>query len=791
MKTRIALILLMLICATAYGGAGTSLVPRRAANKQGPKIPPNTPVISVILKFQEGTHVRLRGGHLVTLPRDAREDARLALLGLTGAEVDHDAQAVEALIASSRLVRGFGRLFTIDEDALATRRANGEARSGVELADLNLYYRALLAAKATRADVDSLVDALNALPSVEIAYAEAPPRFPQAATPDLQSYEGHLNAAPNGINAFYAWGVAGGKGQGISIVDVEGAWNLSHEDLPIAPQLFYQGGTAVNDPADRTHGTSVLGVMVAVDNGFGVTGIANQARIGTQSILDGSTANEANAITNASIAAGMGGVVVLELQETGPAPTIPCTCQVSQCGNVPAEYLQDRYDAIATATATGSIVVEAAGNGSSNLDDPEYQGLFNRSVRDSGAILVGAGSAFDRTPQCFTNYGSRVDVQGWGGNVVTTGGGDLYGNELSENQQYTATFGGTSSATAMVAGASASILGASYASGQYLGFRSSRDIRKILSDTGTAQGSSSEWIGPLPDLAAAIPRVLDLPPSAAFTVNCTDLVCNADASASSDDNGSLTYDWRWGDNSGSSGGPLTSHTYATYGSYTVILTVTDSVGQTAVTSQTIDVHAPPTTPGSFSATAASTTTVTLTWQASSGSAAIDHYAVQRQTSLNGAWSPEITTTQTSFTDTGLAAATTYRYRVKAVDTLGSSSAYALDYATTVIFGAPLQRYVSVIAAADVRDLRAAVDAWRRFAGASTVYSANLTPAGVIKAANFITDTSSDPLPGVVTALNEARTALGLAAFAYSGVPAPARGNFVYVEHVQQLRDIMK
>ena len=37
------------------------------------------------------------------------------------------------------------------------------------------------------------------------------------------------------------------------------------------------------------------------------------------------------------------------------------------------------------------VVVEAAGNGAVELDAPECEGWFDRSVRDSGAIIVGAG----------------------------------------------------------------------------------------------------------------------------------------------------------------------------------------------------------------------------------------------------------------------------------------------------------------------------------------------------------------------------------------------------------------
>ena len=81
----------------------------------------------------------------------------------------------------------------------------------------------------------------------------------------------------------------------------------------------------------------------------------------------------------------------------------------SQKGYLPAEDVQAVYDSIRLATAKGIIVAEAAGNGQMDLDQPFWRGRFDRSVRDSGAILVGAGDAFGE-PLWFTNFGSRVDI---------------------------------------------------------------------------------------------------------------------------------------------------------------------------------------------------------------------------------------------------------------------------------------------------------------------------------------------------------------------------------------------
>ena len=79
-----------------------------------------------------------------------------------------------------------------------------------------------------------------------------------------------------------------------------------------------------------------------------------------------------------------------------------------------------------------------------------WNGVFDRNVRDSGAVMVGAGTPTGRIAEWFTNYGSRVDLEGWGSSVTTTGYGDLW--NTGPDSTYTAGFNGTSSATPIVTG---------------------------------------------------------------------------------------------------------------------------------------------------------------------------------------------------------------------------------------------------------------------------------------------------------------------------------------------------
>jgi len=165
------------------------------------------------------------------------------------------------------------------------------------------------------------------------------------------------------------------------------------------------------------------------------------------------------------------------------------------------------YDAIKLATADGRIVVEAAGNGAQNLDDAQTFGKrFPSGKRDSGAIIVGAGAAPGctspaRSRLSFSTYGARVDLQGWGECVTTTGYGDLFNGGV--NSLYTSRFSGTSSASAVVAGVAAALSSA-------LEAKTGRpakpaNVRRLLEATGTPQAGSDN-IGPLPDLVAAFKR---------------------------------------------------------------------------------------------------------------------------------------------------------------------------------------------------------------------------------------------------------------------------------------------
>ena len=317
-------------------------------------------------------------------------------------------------------------------------------------------------ASSTAQPIDATVAPINdMLPRVD----EAPP-----ATPDFTARQIYLQPAPAGIDAVFAWTQPGGSGAGVRIIDIEGEWRFTHEDLTVN-QGGVVGGTQPNDLGWRNHGTAVIGEFGGDRNGMGITGICPDANVRAISIFG---LGSAPAIRRAADLLGPGDIILIELHRPGPRST-----GVGQQGFIAIEWWPDDFDAIRYATSRGVIVVEAAGNGAENLDAAIYDtpgagfpagwsNPFRRGTRDSGAILVGAGApppgthgrdhGPDRSRLDFSNFGAAVDAQGWGREVTTAGYGDLQGGS-NENYWYTDQFSGTSSASPIVVGALGCIQG--------------------------------------------------------------------------------------------------------------------------------------------------------------------------------------------------------------------------------------------------------------------------------------------------------------------------------------------
>lgn len=418
-------------------------------------------------------------------------------VGATGLPISRWASLSDQF-SGLRAMNMFSGLKPEDLDRLVARARENDLEYRVP--NLHNYFVVVCPAET---NAETVAQALGRSEEVEWAYVEAGPTPPpqvNAADDPRQVNQGYEDAAPNGINAEFAWTIAGGDGAGVGFVDLEQGWTLNHEDLTGAGITLISG----TNQAYFGHGTAVLGEVRGVDNTVGVVGIAPACTARVVSQYQPVGYSTSAAILSAVAVMQFGDVLLLEAQTTVGASTY-----------LPVEVEQAVFDAIRLATALGVIVVEAAGNGSNDLDawtDAGGNQILNRAsaaFRDSGAIMVGAASSnAPHSRLSFSNFGSRIDCYGWGQNIDTTGDG-WTGNQTTT---YTATFGGTSGASPIVTGAALSVQGAAAAAG----FRySPLQMREILSNaaTGTVSANpAADEIGVMPDLQQILQTVLGVAP---------------------------------------------------------------------------------------------------------------------------------------------------------------------------------------------------------------------------------------------------------------------------------------
>ncbi|MEO1087684.1 MAG: S8 family serine peptidase, partial [Acidobacteriota bacterium] len=381
-------------------------------------------------------------------------------------------------------------LFKVPTDLLDALRRTGERRTGVALADLSQFFVLHLGGSSaddalSKGLPEDLLAEILASDAVETVYHQRRLALPMDIPPITPNFEsgvgpgqGYRGPAPLGIDVNAAW-TRGLRGNGVTVVDVENSWNLDHEDLhhlttQVDPTAILGPGTWSPLTRHIDHGTATLGVLASGDNGYGTTGLVPDATIRVLPVSDVTdpTWNGAYSVVLATLHMDAGDVLLIEAQtEIRPGTNLHLPFEVG-----PAEYA-----AVAQAHALGIHVIQPAGNSTAGLDLDTHgsvtnmgtaPSLFDRYVRDSGAVLVGGGrstlTAGKHTRYPNSNYGSRVDTFAWGEDVVSLGYGprflstpfcrnriNPFPQTLDQNQHYTYCYNGTSSAGAVVAGAAA------------------------------------------------------------------------------------------------------------------------------------------------------------------------------------------------------------------------------------------------------------------------------------------------------------------------------------------------
>jgi len=362
-------------------------------------------------------------------------------------------------------------------------------------------------------NASELLEALREWKPVELVYVSSPPApgpaQPAGTNPEYGGANGlkqkYLLDGPTGISALFAWDQPGGTGAGVQFIDIEKGWVLNHADL-----LDQNGVPRVNllsgvNLLEQAHGTNVLGILVAQDNQVGCVGIARDAIGSVVSAFrpssgdNGVVWNIADAIKDAANRLKPGDVILLEVQ-------------VWRDGILaPAELEKAIFHEIELATNLGITVIEAAANGNQNLANfvnDEQPGLrildpAHADYADSGAIMVAAATHPNNnlarhSGHSDTNYGDRVDCYAWGRQVKTTHFDPI--DHPGDLDQYTATFGQTSAAAAIIAGVAILVQSMKMARDgiPYL----PGEIRDILRDpqNGTAPATPNKTIRVMPDL---------------------------------------------------------------------------------------------------------------------------------------------------------------------------------------------------------------------------------------------------------------------------------------------------
>ncbi len=331
------------------------------------------------------------------------------------------------------------------------------------------------------------VKSLYSLAAIETFYPLVLREYETRAIPDdpLFNNQWHLrNTGQSGgtanadANVDSAWDIALGTGVNIAIVD--DGLQYTHPDLAAhyASTLSWDFNGNDADPlptAGFGHGTSAAGVAAAAgNNGIGVSGAAPNANLSGIRLIAGgvSDATEADALTFQY----QGNDIYSNSWGPSDSGTI-----VEGPGPITAAALQD---GVTTGrNGLGSIYVWAAGNGLENFDNVNYDGYAN-----SRYTIAVSAIDHDGRQSYYSEPGAPILVAAYSsGDSVGITTTDLLGNDGYSTGDYTSSFGGTSSATPLVAGVIALMLEANPG-------LTWRDVQHILVQTASHNDASDpDW----------------------------------------------------------------------------------------------------------------------------------------------------------------------------------------------------------------------------------------------------------------------------------------------------------
>jgi len=309
------------------------------------------------------------------------------------------------------------------------------------------------------------------------------------------------------------------KGAGIKVAIVDTGIDLDHPDLQVAGDVSFVSG-APSGEDDHGHGTHVAGTVAALDNDFGVIGVAPEAELYAVKVLDGSGRGYWSDI-----------IAGIEWSIDHSAQII----NMSLGGTSGSSTLEMACDA---AFEAGVLIVAAAGNSGNSwalFDNVLYPARY-----DSVIAVAATDSSDDRV--YFSSTGPDVELAAPGINILSTAAGGGYTTKM-----------GTSMASPHVAGVGALMFASGINDANGNG-RINDEVRERLQltarDLGIAGRDNLYGYG-LVDAAGAVPQE-NSPPTAPevnitpeLPVTTDDLVCELTAPGTDPDGDTITYSYAW------------------------------------------------------------------------------------------------------------------------------------------------------------------------------------------------------------------------------------------------------
>lgn len=376
--------------------------------------------------------------------------------------------------------------FRRDSAELARMRDIGQREGGRALADLTLWYDAIIGAyrrnvREDRPSCEQLTQVLNSLRDSSLIEAVEPvgegvttQRIPELPgdvdeAPTTPAWEPNaMRSSLGGVNtpetlSTLPWMyVDGWEGANVAIVSMEHSIPYTSEKLRAFTLIDDFWADPLEDHDDAWHSTVTLTLAAGsrVDSvtglRFGLRGQAPRARRGY------TASHEWPGLYDP----GDGILRAMQRLERGD---IVYTATVWDSGSLippyalhlPIESTAAARDAINTAAANGLIILQSAGNTAQDLA-PHFSGV----PRSQSFIVGGYDTTQGGTPYraSFSNFGWGIEVSAPGlvevaSDLPAHGSFMMSGSPLQTGQQSRFFFGGNSASTPILAGASARLLG--------------------------------------------------------------------------------------------------------------------------------------------------------------------------------------------------------------------------------------------------------------------------------------------------------------------------------------------